>query len=160
MSICLGLFLVQRFLFAEKSTIFIVDEEHDSHETPPSRVRYAFIMTMCGIHGTISLSMALTLPFIITKGQAFEYRNDLLFIASFMVLISLILAQIVLPLITPSAEDTTFKGMTYDSAKIFIVQKVIPGILKTKVKKTKAIQFIAQYKPILWRIVIFIKFRT
>lgn len=65
-----------------------LDEEHDSHETPPSRVRYAFIMTMCGIHGTISLSMALTLPFIITKGQAFEYRNDLLFIASFMVLIS------------------------------------------------------------------------
>ena len=31
------------------------------------------------------------------KGQASEYRNDLLFIASFMVLISLILAQIVLP---------------------------------------------------------------
>ena len=108
-----------------------LDEEHDSHETPPSRVRYAFIMTMCGIHGTISLSMALTLPFIITKGQAFEYRNDLLFIASFMVLISLILAQIVLPLITPSAEDTTFKGMTYQSAKIFIVQK-LSNILKRK----------------------------
>lgn len=122
MSICLGLFLVQRFYFPKNIQSYL-DEEHNSHETPPSRVRYAFIMTMCGIHGTISLSMALTLPFIITKGQAFEYRNDLLFIASFMVLISLILAQIVLPLITPSAEDTTFKGMTYQSAKIFIVQK-------------------------------------
>ncbi len=121
-----------------------LDEEHDSHETPPSRVRYAFIMTMCGIHGTISLSMALTLPFIITQGQAFEYRNDLLFIASFMVLISLILAQIVLPLITPSAEDTTFKGMTYQSAKIFIVQKVIEHF-KNESKKTKTIQIIAQY---------------
>ena len=130
MSICLGLFLVQRFLFPENIQSYL-DEEHDSHETPPSRVRYAFIMTMCGIHGTISLSMALTLPFIITKGQAFEYRNDLLFIASFMVLISLILAQIVLPLITPSAEDTTFKGMTYQSAKIFIVQK-LSNILKRK----------------------------
>ena len=48
-----------------------------------------------------------------------------------MVLISLILAQIVLPLITPSAEDTTFKGMTYQSAKIFIVQK-LSNILKRK----------------------------
>ena len=67
-------------------------------------------MTMCGIHGTISLQWHLHFcRFIITQGQAFEYRNDLLFIASFMVLISLILAQIVLPLITPSAEDTTFK---------------------------------------------------
>ncbi|HEK6026576.1 TPA: cation:proton antiporter, partial [Staphylococcus aureus] len=122
-----------------------LDEEHDSHETPPSRVRYAFIMTMCGIHGTISLSMALTLPFIITKGQAFEYRNDLLFIASFMVLISLILAQIVLPLITPSAEDTTFKGMTYQSAKIFIVQKVIQHF-KNESKKDKND---TNYRPVL-----------
>lgn len=102
-----------------------LDDDHDSHETPPSRGRYAFIMTMCGIHGTISLSMALTLPFIITNGQAFEYRNDLLFIASLMVLISLVLAQIVLPLITPAIQEDTFKGMTYQSAKIFIVQKVI-----------------------------------
>ncbi|WFN98979.2 sodium:proton antiporter [Staphylococcus aureus] len=122
-----------------------LDEEHDSHETPPSRVRYAFIMTMCGIHGTISLSMALTLPFIITQGQAFEYRNDLLFIASFMVLISLILAQIVLPLITPSAEDTTFKGMTYQSAKIFIVQKVIQHF-KNESKKDKND---TNYRPVL-----------
>lgn len=68
MSICLGLFLVQRFLFPENIQSYL-DEEHDSHETPPSRVRYAFIMTMCGIHGTISLSMALTLPFIITKDK-------------------------------------------------------------------------------------------
>ncbi|MDN8960702.1 sodium:proton antiporter, partial [Staphylococcus aureus] len=77
-----------------------------------SRVRFAFIMTMCCIHGTISLSMALKLPFIIKKGQDFEYRNDLLFIASFMVLFSLIFAKIVLPLITPSDEDTSFKGMS------------------------------------------------
>ncbi|HIH8114451.1 TPA: cation:proton antiporter [Staphylococcus aureus] len=128
-----------------KNIQYYLDEEHDSHETPPSRVRYAFIMTMCGIHGTISLSMALTLPFIITKGQAFEYRNDLLFIASFMVLISLILAQIVLPLITPSAEDTTFKGMTYQSAKIFIVQKVIEHF-KNESKKDKND---TNYRPVL-----------
>ncbi len=72
-----------------------LDEEHDSHETPPSRVRYAFYYDDVGIHGTISLSMALTFTIYHYKGQAFEYRNDLLFIASFMVLIGLILAQIV-----------------------------------------------------------------
>ena len=61
-----------------------------------------------------------------------------------MVLISLILAQIVLPLITPSAEDTTFKGMTYQSAKIFIVQKVIEHF-KTKVKDKND----TNYRPVL-----------
>ncbi len=71
--------------------------------------------------------MALTLPFIITKGQAFEYRNDLLFIASFMVLISLILAQIVLPLITPSAEDTTFKRYDLSICQNFHCSKSDPA---------------------------------
>lgn len=122
-----------------------LDDDHDSHETPPSRGRYAFIMTMCGIHGTISLSMALTLPFIITNGQAFEYRNDLLFIASLMVLISLVLAQIVLPLITPAIQEDTFKGMTYQSAKIFIVQKVIEHF-NNESKKDKNN---TNYRPVL-----------
>ncbi|MBE2158802.1 cation:proton antiporter [Staphylococcus argenteus] len=122
-----------------------LDDDHDSDETPPSRGRYAFIMTMCGIHGTISLSMALTLPFIITNGQAFEYRNDLLFIASLMVLISLVLAQIVLPLITPAIQEDTFKGMTYQSAKIFIVQKVIEHF-NNESKKDKNN---TNYRPVL-----------
>ncbi|MBE5660418.1 sodium:proton antiporter [Staphylococcus sp. SS21] len=122
-----------------------LDDDNDSHETPPSRVKYAFIMTMCGIHGTISLSMALTLPFIITNGQAFEYRNDLLFIASLMVLISLVLAQIVLPLITPAIQDDLFKGMTYQSAKIFIVQKVIEHFNKESKKDKNN----TNYRPVL-----------
>ena len=65
-----------------------LDDEEDAG--PPKRNHYAFIMTMCGIHGTISLSMALTLPFMMDGNQEFIYRNDLLFIASFMVLTSLI----------------------------------------------------------------------
>lgn len=40
---------------------------NDNQETPPKRVHYAFIMTMCGIHGTISLSMALTLPTLLAQ---------------------------------------------------------------------------------------------
>ena len=61
--------------------------------------------------------MALTLPYVISNGHRFEYRNDLLFIASLMVLISLILAQVILPLITPSEEVSHFKGMSYQEAK-------------------------------------------
>lgn len=87
-------------------------------------------MTMCGIHGTISLSMALTLPYMMNGNHEFTYRNDLLFIASLMVLISLIMAQIVLPIITPSEKVSDFKGMTYQSAKIFMVQNVLDAFKK------------------------------
>lgn len=116
----------------------------DTFETPPSRLRYAFIMTMCGIHGTISLSMALTLPYVITQGDAFLYRNDLLFIASLMVLLSLILAQVVLPLITPTAKTSSTKGMTYQSAKIFIVQQVIAHL-----KSESKVDSNADFRPVL-----------
>ena len=51
-----------------------LDDEEDAG--PPKRNHYAFIMTMCGIHGTISLSMALTLPFMMDGNQEFIYRND------------------------------------------------------------------------------------
>lgn len=127
-----------------KNIQFYLDEDNTDNETPPSKLRYSFIMTMCGIHGTISLSMALTLPFTIAENTTFEYRNDLLFIASLMVLISLVLAQIVLPFITPSAEKPVFKGMTYQSAKIFIVQKVIEHFSKEN-KKSKDID----YRPVI-----------
>lgn len=115
-----------------------------AEEQPPSRIRYSFIMTMCGIHGTISLSMALTLPTIINNHQTFEYRNDLLFIASLMVLISLIMAQVVLPFITESEKSTENEGMTYQSAKIFIMQAVISR-LKELSEKNKDID----YRPVL-----------
>ena len=76
-------------ILLSKNVEAYLDEEEETQ--PPKRSRYAFIMTLCGIHGTISLSMALTLPFIINGNQNFDHRNDLLFIASMMVLISLIL---------------------------------------------------------------------
>lgn len=97
----------------------------DREAQPINRFKYAFIMTMCGIHGTISLSMALTLPTLLANHTPFSYKNDLLFIASLMVLISLVLAQVVLPLITPSESKSISSSMSYQTAKVYIVQKVI-----------------------------------
>ena len=127
--------------YAPKNVQSYLDDDSGSI---PTRSRYAFIMTMCGIHGTISLSMALTLPELVGQQQHFEYRNDLLFIAALMVLISLILAQIILPLITPSAHETDFQGMSYQSAKIFIVQQVIDSF-----KEKSTSQPDIDYRPIL-----------
>ena len=76
--------------------------------------------------------------------QEFIYRNDLLFIASFMVLTSLILAQVVLPFITPSEKISEFKGMSYQSAKIFMVQQVLDAF-----KKKNSEEKSMDYRPIL-----------
>ena len=71
-------------------------EEDKTDEKPPKRSLYALIMTICGVHGTISLAIALTLPYVLADHHAFTFRNDLLFIASGMVIISLVIAQVAL----------------------------------------------------------------
>ncbi|PTI68859.1 cation:proton antiporter [Staphylococcus succinus] len=113
--------LFKQFYYPNNIQSYLNDEQ----EVPPKRAHYAFIMTMCGIHGTISLSMALTLPTLLSQNQPFEFKNDLLFIASLMVLISLVSAQIILPLITPSERKITTSTMSYPVAKIYIIENVI-----------------------------------
>ncbi|MHC3758120.1 cation:proton antiporter [Staphylococcus succinus] len=113
--------LFKQFYYPNNIQSYLNDEQ----EVPPKRAHYAFIMTMCGIHGTISLSMALTLPTLLSQNQPFEFKNDLLFIASLMVLISLVSAQIILPLITPSEHKVITSTMSYPVAKIYIIENVI-----------------------------------
>lgn len=69
-----------------------------------SRGKYALITTLAGVHGTISLATALSIPLVLTNGQAFPLRNELLFITAMIILISLVSATIFLPLILPKEE--------------------------------------------------------
>lgn len=101
------------------------DDDNPTTEKPPKRSLYALIMTLCGVHGTISLAIALTLPYFLAGHRAFTYRNDLLFIASGMVIISLVVAQVLLPLLTKPAPKTVIGNMSFKVARIYILEQVI-----------------------------------
>ncbi|EZZ78307.1 sodium:proton antiporter [Staphylococcus aureus] len=101
------------------------DDDNPTTEKPPKRSLYALIMTLCGVHGTISLAIALTLPYFLAGHHAFTYRNDLLFIASGMVIISLVVAQVLLPLLTKPAPKTVIANMSFKVARIYILEQVI-----------------------------------
>ncbi|MFK3432711.1 sodium:proton antiporter [Staphylococcus aureus] len=101
------------------------DDDNPTTEKPPKRSLYALIMTLCGVHGTISLAIALTLPYFLAGHHAFTYRNDLLFIASGMVIISLVVAQVLLPLFTKPAPKTVIGNMSFKVARIYILEQVI-----------------------------------
>ncbi|GEP79106.1 cation:proton antiporter [Staphylococcus carnosus] len=91
----------------------------------PKRSMYALIMTLCGVHGTISLAIALTLPFILGENESFIYRNDLLFISSGMVILSLVIAQVFLPLVTPAMKKAKQEGMTFKQTRVYILEHVV-----------------------------------
>ena len=106
------------------------DEGTSTKEKPPKRSMYALIMTFCGVHGTISLAIALTLPYYLQNHEAFKYRNDLLFISSGMVILSLVIAQIILPFVTKNAPQPKIGSMNFKEARIYILEHVIDYLNK------------------------------
>lgn len=106
------------------------DEGTNTKEKPPKRSMYALIMTFCGVHGTISLAIELTLPYYLQNHEAFKYRNDLLFISSGMVILSLVIAQIILPFVTKNAPQPKIGSMNFKEARIYILEHVIDYLNK------------------------------
>lgn len=68
----------------------------DKHEKHANSV----VMAYSGVHGTITLAMAFSLPLKL-NGQPFPYRNDIIFVAAVVILISLIVPTFVLPRLLP-----------------------------------------------------------
>lgn len=76
-----------------------------------------------GIHGTITLAMAFSIPTMI-HGHAFNLRTEIIFVAAAVILISLAVATIVYPLIlkakeasfTPSEFKQSLTAMVYHAA--------------------------------------------
>ena len=95
----------------------ILNREKGIVEIRPSRFKYALVASVCGIHGTISMAIALTLPHMI-HNQTFDARDELLFISAGVIVISLVVAQLVLPFITESEEEKEKSLMSYKEARI------------------------------------------
>ena len=58
------------------------------------------IMALSGVHGTITLAMAFSLPLKL-NGQPFPYRTDIIFVAAIVILTSLLVPTFVLPFLLP-----------------------------------------------------------
>ncbi|KFI79004.1 sodium:proton antiporter [Bifidobacterium mongoliense DSM 21395] len=71
----------------------------------PHRWRSAAVMTFGGPKGTITLSLMFTIPYVVNSGELFPLRDELIFVASGVIIVTLLLANFMLPLLAPNAED-------------------------------------------------------
>lgn len=69
-----------------------------------ARWRSAAVMTFGGAKGTITLSLMFTIPFTVTWGVPFPMRDELIFIASGVIVVTLLLANFMLPLLAPNRD--------------------------------------------------------
>ncbi|WP_334328325.1 cation:proton antiporter [Companilactobacillus sp. HBUAS59699] len=83
----------------------------------------SIVMALSGVHGTITLAMAFSLP--LTLGDhAFTYRNDIIFIAAVVILISLIVPTLVLPFMLPK-KVSAVNGTELAQAKSEMVRNAV-----------------------------------
>lgn len=75
------------------------------HKTSPHRWLDSWLMALSGANGTITLALALSLPLTI-NGHAFELRGSLIFIATIIILLSLVVPTLVLPYLLKSGPTT------------------------------------------------------
>ena len=92
----------------------------------PERWHSALVMTFGGPKGTISLALAFTLPYSVDFGSNVPIRSSLLFIASGFIVVSLVLANVMLPLLAPRVKDD--KGIVYAEKNIEMLRRTIERI--------------------------------
>lgn len=85
--------------------------------------RDSILMALGGIHGTITLSLAFSLPVIINH-HAFAFRNSMILIAAIVILISLLVGAVAYPLILP-AKSQSFTPEEFRQQLIATVQFAI-----------------------------------
>ena len=65
----------------------------------PSDHRSAWLLTLGGVRGALTLAGVLSIPLLIDSGHAFPERDQLIFIAAGVILLSLVTASVALPLL-------------------------------------------------------------
>lgn len=96
----------------------------------------ALSTTLSGPKGAVTLSIVLSLPYFTTGGVRFPERDLLIFLASGVILCTLLLANFVVPLLSPAdEEDTANDSLT--QVKTEILQNVISELLEKATPETE-----------------------
>lgn len=99
-------------------------------------IRNALVTTLCGPKGAVSLSIASTIPFTVASGAVFPQRNLLLFLVCGVIVVTLLLANFVVPLIAPKSETDDDDELDPEY-EIEMIQNVISGLKRRQTVENK-----------------------
>lgn len=68
-----------------------------------TRIKDSLLMALSGVHGTITLSMAFSLPLVVA-GHTFPFRSAIILIAGIIILLSMVVPSLVLPILLPNKQ--------------------------------------------------------
>lgn len=85
--------------------VFVRFNLADQHWPKDSKGLDAVLFGLGGVHGTITLAMALSLPLML-HGTEFPYRDEIIFIAANVIIISLLVPAVIFPRILPAKVES------------------------------------------------------
>ena len=120
----------------------LVMERCDSsakRHTSKQLVRDALVTTLSGPKGAVTLSIIMTIPFTLSTGEAFPQRDTLIFLASGVILCTLLLANFVVPVLAPK-EDSPDETEEQDvnAVTIDILKRVIRQLREQKTPQNES----------------------
>lgn len=101
-------------------------------------MRDALVTTLSGPKGAITLSIIMTIPFTLSTGEAFPQRDNLIFLASGVILCTLLLANFVVPLLAPKKQADERDEQAVNAAHIEILKRVIRQVREQKTPTNEA----------------------
>lgn len=99
-------------------------------------IRNALVTTLCGPKGAVSLSIASTIPFTVASGAVFPQRDLLLFLVCGVIVVTLLLANFVVPFIAPKSETDDDDELDPEY-EIEMIQNVISGLKRRQTVENK-----------------------
>ncbi|WP_338526643.1 Na+/H+ antiporter [Bifidobacterium animalis subsp. lactis] len=93
-------------------------DSHKRRRMTPERWRSAAVMTFGGAKGTITLSLMFTIPYTIADGEWFPMRDELIFIAGGVIIVTLLLSNFLLPVIAPNKAKDVPRETTEASIEV------------------------------------------
>lgn len=120
----------------------LVMERCDSsakRHTSKQLVRDALVTTLSGPKGAVTLSIIMTIPFTLSTGEAFPQRDTLIFLASGVILCTLLLANFVVPVLAPK-EDSPDETEEQDvnAVTIDVLKRVIRQLREQKTPQNES----------------------
>lgn len=102
-------------------------------------IRDTLVMTFAGARGAITLALIMTIPVYLANGNGFPQRSLITFLASGVIILTLLLATFLVPLIAPKKEEVeqdAEKEREYEVI-IEILRNVIEELAATQTKENR-----------------------
>ncbi len=138
LSITAALILL-RFIWVYISwSIGAKQRQKQNKKTQLPKFRPVVLTSLSGVRGAVTLASALAIPFFLDDGSLFPQRSLIIFIASGVILCTLVIATFILPLLAKSEEVTTEDERAEIATRIRILRNVIRELKEQTLPETKA----------------------